>query len=155
MAIFTAGSLLSAQLLNDAFPPSAADTQNTVGTTLSTTYTATLTGGVAAGVAFVAPTSGNVVIHWGAVILNSTTQSTYAAPQVRTGNVVGSGTVVFTVTDDSSLSITGTGIGNRWGASLYISGLTAGADYNVQMLHRVTGGTGTTSRKHIVVVPSS
>lgn len=131
----------------------SADTQNTVGTTTSGTYTATLTGGTACGVVFVAPPSGKVTIFNNSGMLNSGISYCFCAIQIRTGGSIGSGTLVLTASDDESIYFLGSN-DIRHSMSRLMTGLTAGSTYNVQQLFRVTGGTGTFNRKHLVVQPS-
>jgi hypothetical protein len=91
------------------------------------------------GVAFIAPTSGNVLIHWGGkAILNSATGvRVLLSNEVRTGSTVGSGSVVASTDDDWAVEI-GQAANARVGASRTrpITGLTAGVAYNVSLWHR-------------------
>lgn len=152
MVLFYAGQRLTAAAVNDVLGVTEDDVQAAVGTTTSTSYTATLTGGTACSSTFVAPTSGKVVIHYDALMQNSGANFSYSAPQVRTGSSIGSGTVVFGADDAYALTHNGTNA-LRYGGSAPVTGLTAGATYNIQLLHRVTAGTGTYSRKSIIVEP--
>lgn len=153
MPLFAAGQRLTAQVLNNAFPASAGDAQDTPGTVTSTAYTAIgLSGGTVCSVVFTAPTSGAVMIDFAALLTNSTTQFTYTSPQIRTGATPGAGTVVVAAADEYALTNFSTNQ-LRWGGSLRVSGLTPGTVYNCQTLVRVTGGTGTVSRKRLAVSP--
>lgn len=151
---FTAGEILTASKLNSeiGLSTNAGDIQNTVGTTTSTTFTATLTGGTAVGVAFVAPASGAVIFHYNSLMTNSGANFSYSSPQVRTGGTVGSGTIVLAVIDDYALTHQGTNQ-DRYGGTKRLTGLSPGVTYNVQMLHRASAGTGTFSRKELIVTP--
>jgi hypothetical protein len=156
MALFKPGKRLTAQMLNEAFGIGVTDVQDAVSTTTSGGYTAALTGGQACGVAFVAPASGKVVIHYISVIINNTTgASTFVTPRVKTGSVIGSGTDVVAAADENSLSTatlaTTVNTGPRYGGHITVTGLTVGSSYNVQLLHRVSAGTGTFSRKRLTV----
>lgn len=129
------------------------DTQNAVGTTSSSSYTATLAGGTACGVAFVAPASGKVLIY-------STTQiqaaggNSFATVRVRTGGVVGSGVDFLAASDDNAQIVNSAGSLHRATATTPVSGLTAGATYNVQQLFKNDAAALLTStRKNLVVVP--
>jgi hypothetical protein len=122
----------------------------------NTTYGVGTTGGtyVECGVVFVAPTTGRVVIHTSAQIVNSTTAATRVAPVVRTGGTIGSGTVVQAGIDGNAVVVQGTN-SIRLGTSVLISGLTPGDTYNVRLEHRVTTGTGTASLRTVVVDPAT
>ncbi|CAL9607709.1 hypothetical protein SUDANB95_05524 [Actinosynnema sp. ALI-1.44] len=123
--------------------------QNTAGTTTSTTYTTTLTGGTACGVSFTAPASGVVIIHNNSEQFNAGGLA-LATIQVRAGASIGSGTLVLTASDDEANFSSDD---NRTGVTRRLSGLTPWASYNVQQLYRVTAGTGTFSRKSLIVQP--
>lgn len=155
---FTAGKKLTAQLLNQTFPAAVSNRVDTDGSTTSTTYTATLSAGAAAGVAFTAPLSGQVLILFGtASYQSSATADNKSAPQVRTGTTVGSGTIFYTATDSDMLlqRLTGaaTGEAARGQSFTVVTGLTANSSYNVQLLHKVSGGTGNFLFKFITVIP--
>lgn len=126
------------------------DTQNTFGTTTSTSYTATLTGGTACGLAFVAPASGKVLIHNVCDIKNSGAGYCSCAIELRTGGTIGSGTVVTSPGFDNNILQTGTAQ-VRCMVTEPVSGLTAGATYNVRQLYLVQSGTGTFSNKKLIV----
>lgn len=131
---------------------SVSSTQATLGTTTSTGFTATLTSGTACSVVFTAPPSGKVLIGNNCECLNSGGGYSVCTPQVRTGAVVGSGTLVLTAADNEALVNTGTS-SNRNGATRLLEGLTPGAQYNVQQLFRVQSGTGSFLRKQLIVTP--
>lgn len=128
------------------------DTQNTSGTTTSTSYTATLTGGTTCGVAFIAPPSGLVLVHFSASLLNSGANFSIMSFEVRTGGSVGSGTVFLAADDSRIVGYVGTGQLDL-GRTLPVSGLTAGSTYNARQMFRVTAGTGTFLRKNLTVSP--
>lgn len=154
MPYFYAGQRLTAGALNSVLGESDSDLLPIPGTTASTTYTATLTGGAACSCVFVAPTSGKVTLHYDSLAQNSGPNFSYASPQVRAGSTVGSGTVFLAAADENALTHNGTAA-LRYGGSLQVEGLTAGATYNVQLLHRVTAGTGTYSRKSLIAKPTT
>jgi len=128
------------------------DTQNTAGTTTSTTFTATLTGGTACGTTFIAPPSGRVLIFNNLAMLNSGANFCLCGVQVRAGGSIGSGTIAYAVSDNDAVTTGGTTEFGLCRVSL-VTGLTAGSTYNVQQLFRVTAGTGTFERKHLVAQP--
>jgi hypothetical protein len=107
----------------------------------SLTYTTA--GAAICGVAGVVPASGQVRVDWSATTLDNTNaaQTTYLAPQLNTGNVVGGGAPLAAVTDDVSIHNFGINAISSSGFTFY-SGLTPGADVNAFLLHRVDGGAG-------------
>lgn len=125
---------------------SASDFQVTSGTTGSTSYTTTLSGGTACGFAVTAPPSGILRIFVTAQMSNNVANYCFSAPQVRTGGTIGSGTLVLGANDDEALCMNGT-VAFRSSVARILPGLTPGAVYNIQMLHKVGGGTGTFTRK--------
>jgi hypothetical protein len=134
------------------FPASVVDSQNATGTTTSTTFTATLSGGLACGVTFTAPTSGKIVVHNYSLIQNSGANDTACGWVLRTGSTVGAGTVVTAASDIRSLRHKLT-TQVLFGAAHMVTGLTAGAVYNVQQAFRCDAGTGTFAAKELSVVP--
>jgi hypothetical protein len=129
-------------------------TQNTSGSTTSTTYTATLTGGTTCSFSFVAPPSGQVMVHNTTNLSNSLTSGVLMSFEIRTGAVVGSGTVVQAADDQNSNQSSGVaGVGNRATVSTPVTGLTPGATYNIRQMFRVSAGTGTYISKRLTVVP--
>ena len=116
-------------------------------------------GSTTVGTAFVAPTSGSVVIHWGArALLNvNTALQIRVSAEVRTGSTVGSGTVIAAANDGWSLEI-GNATNNRIGANRArpVTGLTPGATYNVSLWHKNATGVasaGTIFDRDCFVVP--
>lgn len=121
----------------------------TVSTT-STTYVA-LAGNP--GLSFTAPTSGRVVIAIGAALTGSAAD-TYAMMgfQVRTGNVIGSGTITHAA--DNNEVVANLGLSDIAASHVsLVSGLTAGDPYNVQVLYKMLSGTGTAffARRNVIV----
>ena len=104
------------------------------------------------GTAFVAPTSGKVLITWRCTLSNSGNNYTACSYQIATGSVVGSGTAFQSAADERTVS-TDTTTFEGQGASEYVSGLTPGANYNVFLMHRVTAGTGAFLRRTVGIVP--
>lgn len=106
------------------------------------------------GVTFIAPPSGRILLSFKGQLVNSTAaQFTIIGFELRTGGVLGSGTVVLAGSDDNCLAVQSTSQ-FQFGTSLLIESLTPGDSYNTQLGHRVTGGTGTILRRHISVVPA-
>jgi hypothetical protein len=105
------------------------------------------------GLAFTAPSSGRVTVTIGAAMAGGTA-ATFCLMgfQVRTGAVVGSGTIVVAVNDNDTLGSTGT---EDMAASrvTLVTGLTAAASYNVQCLYKVLSGGGTAffARRNVIV----
>lgn len=137
------------------FPEAKTDSEVSFMQTTSTSYTAAVTGGTLAdcAVSFVAPTSGRVLLLYAATLDNSAANLTYGTPEVRTGSSIGSGTVVLAASDDNAIKVNGTNEA-RYGTHYLLTGLTAGADYNARMLHRVSGGTGTLDERTMTAVPT-
>jgi hypothetical protein len=122
-----------------------------------TTFGVAIAGGTYAdcGVAFVAPTTGRVMIFFDADLSNSTTTASFISPVVRTGGTVGSGSTVAAASLDEAIHVAGTN-GHHFGNTRLITGLTAGTTYNVRLEHRVGGAsTGTALRRHVTVVPAT
>lgn len=107
-------------------------------------------------VVFAASTTGRVLVLFGASATNSTSADTQMAPVVREGGTIGSGTEVVAASVDNMLSSPGDGSHVQMsGPPLLVTGLTPGATYNVRLEHRVTGGTGTLRRRHLIVAPAT
>ena len=123
-------------------------------TTTSTSYT---TAGPSSfcSVAFIAPPSGKVLITWTAEIAASSAIICLISPQIATGPGPASGTVVAgqAVSDDRTVRNDNTGV-NRTSHTDLVSGLTPGTQYNCALYHRVISGTGTISRRRVVVAPT-
>lgn len=162
MAAFQSGQRLTPAVLNTNTNAGASAVEIesvTFGTTTSTTYVTALTTAGTLGVAFVAPPSGKVTIHWGTHIGNTALGgNSYATIHVRTGSSVGSGTDVLTAADvrairnqSSTATDQDTSGQNR---SKTVAGLTPGNSYNVTMDSRVTAGTGAYENRNIQVVPT-
>lgn len=134
----------------------ASDRQDTTGTTASTTYTATLTGGTTCGVTFVAPPSGAVDVDYACEINAGGTDFCLTGVEVRTGGVIGSGTVVgdtLLATTNHNVSLFGQH-NERQGVKHRVSGLTPGSTYNARSLFCVTGVTARAfGKKDLIVNP--
>lgn len=122
----------------------------------STVY---ILGGVTVGVSFRAPTSGTVQVWWSArgALNSATAQRILVSAEVRAGSAIGSGTQVSAASDGSSVEW-GQTAGDRLQASQqrWVSGLTAGAIYNVSLWHRnavTVASAGTLFDRAITVSP--
>ncbi len=148
---FAAGQPLAASDLNMK-PESNAD--STSRNTTNTSFTTTLSPANICGVAFTAPPSGKVMLHWESACSNNTgTNTAICAPAIREGSTVGSGTVFLAAADERSIWSTTT-TGPRIGASAKVEGLTPGTVYNVALEHRAnSAGTATFQGREVTVVP--
>lgn len=132
---------------------SATITDATSRTTASTSFTATLSGATPTmGVAFVAPTSGKVLLTWSAGMSNASAPNiAQMSPYVKNGSVVNSGTDVL-VADAARSTLSVTGV--RASGTYFLSGLTPGANYNVTAYHRsFSTGTSTFDNRELSVIP--
>jgi hypothetical protein len=138
-------------------PPVVADAETGQYTFTNTTFGVGTTGGTYAdcGVAFVAPTTGRVVIMYVGQLSNSVAGgATIVAPVVRTGGTVGSGSSVLAASDNEAVT-TSFATSLRGSAHTFLSGLTPGDTYNVRLEHRVNANTGTAERRRVTVLPCS
>jgi hypothetical protein len=152
---FTVGRLRASELneITAALNVASADNADaTTRTTTSTTFTTTLSAANICGTSFVAPPSGIVAVHFAVFMFNSGSNFTQTSPSVRAGGTVGSGTVHLASADARSISHVGTA-GERPGAMTRVTGLTAGATYNVALEHRVGAGTGSFQNREVTVIP--
>lgn len=133
-------------------PPTVVDRQGTAVTGItSTSYAA---GSPVCGTAFTAPTTGRVLVTINAELDNSTAATTYCGFRIGEGASVGAGTE-FQAPDDS-LALFAVGTDNlRDGLSELVTGLTAGDTYNVQLMQRVSAGTGAVGRRAVTVAPAT
>lgn len=143
-------------------PPTVSDSQTGLFTFTSTTYGVSVTSGTYAdcGVAFVAPTTGRVLVKTVGFVRASVAGSgSIVAPVIREGATVGSGTVVVPADDMNGIQANGTGSntdGCRCSAEALIEGLTPGGVYNVRLEHRVNGsGAGSATRRTVIVAPAT
>jgi len=121
------------------------------------TSTTFIAGSPVCGTAFTAPATGKVYITVsGHLQGNNAGSYCYLGFEVRNGAVVGSGTVVTAADQDvavaagqSAAAIARTG-GSR---EALITGLTPGASYNVQTMHKVIGTQGTVHARAVLVKP--
>lgn len=135
-------------------PEVKSDREDASDTSTSTSYTTADMN--VCGETFEAPPSGRVLIHISAYIENSAANNTFMGFEVRAGTVVGSGTVVTGFGADDSRAISRNNINEaHFGRTFAVTGLTPGSDYNAQLMHRVTAGTGTLQYRHIVIEPTT
>jgi hypothetical protein len=151
--LFVAGQILRASQLNAIIPGSSfSGTDLTQRTTTSAGYTETLTPAGLCGVSFTGPVSGIVRIDWKGDISNSGATGVNAISiAVRTGSVVGSGTVVIAADDNYALRNDTTTSLATAGVFHVLSGLTAGTVYNVSLSQRCGAGTLTVARREVTV----
>lgn len=128
---------------------------NTDGNTTSTGYIVSLTTAGTCGVAFVAPPSGKVTVHFGTASYNpSANVDDKTAIRVGTSSTVGGGTEVYAATDnDMILTNVAANLATRHSGFAEITGLTPGNTYNACMAHRVSAGTGHFLFRFIKVIP--
>lgn len=125
----------------------------TLRTTASAAYTTTLAPANVLGIDFIAPPSGIVSVEWGCRLNNSVSGNFTAATfQVAAGGVVGAGAVFLAASDDRAVTTDGN-IFEGQSRQARVTGLTAGATYNVAMYHRVGAGTGSFTARDISVIP--
>lgn len=125
-----------------------------LGTITSTSFTGDRTGTAnEAGIAFVAPSSGKVKVHISCGLFNSGAGSfNVASYEVRSGAVIGSGTVVVAADVGRGLQMYGTSE-TRFGSEFLVEGLSAGASYNARMMYLTQSGTMSVDRPGIIVTP--
>lgn len=129
---------------------SASNSQAALQSPTLTTFDLT---GTTCGVAFVAPPSGVVQVAYGAFQAHSLAAGfSITSPQVAAGGSVGAGAVFYAANDDECVQVTGTN-GFNQGATVRISGLTAGSTYNVALYTRVSAATGSLRRRRVMVTP--
>lgn len=125
----------------------------TVATITNTVFSPTAGGLPTCGVAFHAPPTGNVMVHWVAE-LSTGTSFVLVSWGVRTGLVVGSGTAVLAPSDDRTVRHGATTV-SRFGASHLLTGLTPGDPYNLSLEHRVAAAVNSSvGRREVQVVPA-
>ena len=136
-------------------PPAASDAQLDSFSFTHTTYGTGSTSGtyVDCGTAFMAPTTGRVLVILSGEISNASGATTRMAPVVREGPVIGSGALIVPANDVNSVTNQGSTAILTAQVAL-IENLSPGETYNVRLEHRVSGGTGTLRNRRVVVIPS-
>lgn len=141
-------------------PPPAPKQIESATTISGFTNSAYAAGTPACGDTFKAPSTGRVYITVsGRLSSSSNGQQAFLSYEIRTGTTVGSGTVAQAASDDRALA---TSRAVNTGAASYLSasrrqlveGLTGGADYNIRTMHKVTGGSGGTDYRALLIEPA-
>jgi hypothetical protein len=127
---------------------------NSQGTSVDVTSTTFTTSGTDCAVTFTAPTTGRVLIHTSARLINSSTNGSLAAPETRTGGVIGSGTIVDAAADTNAVAHYGNSFSRATSTHL-LSGLTPGATYNTRILMRAQGATASIANRELIVAPAT
>lgn len=135
------------------FVAAIATPQATLGTTTSTTFTSTLTGATGCSVVFVAPPSGRVSVENTTNLENSGTSAAVCGFEIRTGSVIGSGTVVYAASDDDSLLSGGGGGVRATVVTPVTTGLTGGQTYHCRQMFRASASTATYLYRRLTVRP--
>jgi hypothetical protein len=106
------------------------------------------------GTFFNAPPSGIMIVDYSAVLRGSAAANfCAAAPQLRNGLIVGSGSIFSAASDNDAAIVTGT-VDIRSAGTVRYAGLTPGAGYNVELLTRVNTGTGNANRRKVIADPT-
>lgn len=128
---------------------------------LSFTNTSFAAGSTVVGTAFVAPPSGIIFCTISAVLSqNINTQATFGSVEVRTGGVLGSGTLVGSAANSDRGLTVGRAVNSGAIALLqasrrcFYTGLTPGATYNARFMHCVDGGGGSVQYREVMIEPS-
>lgn len=123
----------------------------------STTFTA---GSQTCAVAFVAPPSGVVAVHWKSYFqAGINDKMSFVGVEIRTGAVIGSGSVVVAANSTDAIAIAGTvtsGVPLRLKGSTYklITALTGGASYHARLMYQTeSGGNIIVFTREVMVVP--
>lgn len=128
-------------------PVNFAADSNTYGGITSLVFTTA--GAPILGATIPVPQSGQVRVDWMGLLDNSTaTGSTYIAPQLNAGSVIGAGAVISAASNANTIRSEGTSAITSMGFNVY-SGLTPGTDVNAFLNHRVDTITGTIALRKI------
>jgi hypothetical protein len=109
------------------------------------------------GVAFVAPSTGRIIVSWGCTFDgNAAAVFGMAAVQIRSGSTIGSGTIFAAASDNDAIGYEGSNAA-QFGRTIMFSGLSAAQNYNAQVLYKLFSGAGTAffARRNIVVRPTT
>lgn len=124
------------------------------------TSTSFIPGGTVVGTAFVAPPSGVVLAHFTFAMSQSQNgQVTQGSIELRTGAVVGSGSVAVAASGDRAITVgrvvvTATPTQIQASRTCIFTGLTPGNSYNVRLMHVVSsGGNGSITYREVIVQP--
>lgn len=143
--------------INNLVPTQTANSTDETGFT-STSFVA---GGTPVGLTFTAPASGAGFITFSSQLSqNITTQATFQSGEMKTGAVVGSGTLVGSAANSDRAIVVGRSVTAGAVALLqasrrvFYTGLTPGAAYNFRLMHCVDGGSGTINFREVIWEPS-
>lgn len=122
--------------------------------------TAFTAGTQACGVAFTAPASGVVIVHWKSYFQAAINDKmSFVGCEIRTGATIGGGVVQVAANSTDAIAIGGTvtsGVPLRLKGSTYklITGLTPGNSYHARLMYQTeTGGNITVFTREVMVVP--
>lgn len=151
MIVPPAGNYIIADL---AASKAQSSVDNDAFTNASVTYTNVAVGSGSVGLVFTVPASGLVLLHYGGSLAVSVTgNAAFLTIQIREGATIGSGTVVIAASDDNPVEVVNTaGNPDRQGVQYLFAG-TPGTVYNVELLHRVSGSTGTFDSRYLISDP--
>jgi hypothetical protein len=128
---------------------------DTPGDSAMSSYQSALTGSSVCGVAFVAPASGLVSIHFATAGYNTAGGAgaeNKTSIWIGEGAVVNSGAQVKAANDNDMILHVGEVAYGLTGFAT-IAGLTSGNPYNVVLQHKVSAGTGTWLYRRVAVIP--
>lgn len=131
----------------------------TEGTSVAVSSTSFIAGSPVCGLTFVAPPSGAVYVTVsGTISCASNGNEISLSWELRTGNVVGSGSAVYSASTARCITAgravnTGAAALNSASRRYRAGSLTAGSSYNVRTMHYVTGGTGTVDYRELLIEP--
>jgi hypothetical protein len=122
--------------------------------------TAFTAGTQACGVAFTAPASGVVTVHWKSYLQAAINDKmAFLGCEIRTGAPIGGGVVQVAANSTDAIAIAGTvtgGVPLRLKGATYklITGLTPGSSYHARLMHQTeVGGNITVFTREVMVVP--
>lgn len=110
-------------------------------------------GSATAGLVFNRPASGKVVIDWAALLTNSGANFNLVSWEIRLGSTVGSGTIVFTTSDNRAIEHAGTA--SATASSFYEASLPGNSTsvFNIRLMYRTGGGSISAARRRMRVTP--
>jgi hypothetical protein len=107
------------------------------------------------GVAFVAPPSGKVLIHFACACGSDTAAiGSFASVDVKTGSTIGAGVSVYAANDNERIS-DNSNVGTAYGRTIIVTGLVAGNNHNARMMYKRNGAAGNAgfAARQIIVQP--
>lgn len=102
------------------------------------------------GATIVVPQSGQVKVTFSGSLDNTSTNATFLAPQLNSGNVVGAGALLVAATDDLAVRQRGTDEVQAANAGIY-TGLTPGTSVNAFLNFRTSGASGTIAAFRLIL----